>query len=289
VATDPFARAPETAAKPAPSGTGNKLRAALDYGLITLPGDIGKALLIGVVIAGILAAVIPEDYLATYLGRGPLSIALMMVVGIPLYVCATASVPLAASFIFLGASPGAALAFLVAGPATNAATVTTIARVLGRRTAGIFLGTVAVSAFGGGWLMDQLMPWAAQAVPALTGQMHHHEGVGWFDHLSAAILVLVMTWSWWQARQRGSCCDDGANSEGTCPVKDGADSLEFSVEGMNCSHCSGSVERTLSEMPGVTAVQVILTEGRATVTGEGLDDRAIISAIDGLGFKGARL
>ena len=72
-------------------------------------------------------------------------------------------------------------------------------------------------------------------------------------------------------------------------MKDGGESLEFSVEGMNCSHCSSSVERTLSEMPGVTGVQVNLIEGRAMVAGEGLDDRAIILAIDGLGFKGARL
>lgn len=72
-------------------------------------------------------------------------------------------------------------------------------------------------------------------------------------------------------------------------MQDGPESLEFSVEGMNCSHCSGSVERTLGEMPGVTGVQVNLNEGRATVTGQGLDDRAIISAIDGLGFKGSRL
>ncbi len=185
-----------------------RLKAALDYGSVTLPGDIGKALLIGVVIAGILAALIPEDFLAQYLGRGSLSIALMMIVGIPLYVCATASVPLAVGFIMIGASPGAALAFLIAGPATNAATITTISRVLGRKTTIIYLLTVAVSAFGGGLLLDGLMSWAQTSMPQLVMQMHEHGQLGWFDHLSAVALVLIMTRAWFLARRRGCCCDD---------------------------------------------------------------------------------
>ncbi len=183
-----------------------RLKAALDYGLVTLPGDIGKALLIGVVIAGILAALIPEDFLAQYLGRGPLSIALMMVVGIPLYVCATASVPLAVGFIMIGASPGAALAFLIAGPATNAATITTISRVLGRKTTAIYLFTVAISAFGGGLFLDWLMSWVRTALPALTMELHQHGHLGWFDHLSAVALILIMTRAWISARRRNCGC-----------------------------------------------------------------------------------
>jgi len=161
-----------------------RLKAALDYGLVTLPGDIGKALLIGVVIAGFLSAVIPDNLLAPYLGQGALSIALMMLVGIPLYVCATASVPLAVGFIMLGATPGAALAFLIAGPATNAATITTISRVLGRKTMGIYLLTVAVSAFGGGLLLDWMMTWAESAMLVLAPQIHNHGQSSWFDQLS---------------------------------------------------------------------------------------------------------
>ena len=177
LATRPRRRCSRAPRSTPPQGLGNKLRAALDYGLVTLPGDIARALLVGVVIAGLLGALMPADFLARYLGTGPLSIALMMVVGIPIYVCATASVPLAAGFIFLGATPGAALAFLIAGPATNAATLTTVSRVLGRRTMVIYLLTVAVSAFGGGLLLDWLLPLAAAAVPALGTMGHAHETV----------------------------------------------------------------------------------------------------------------
>ncbi|MCB1184563.1 SO_0444 family Cu/Zn efflux transporter, partial [bacterium] len=218
-----------------PRGLAARLRAAWSYGTVTLPGDIGRALLWGILIAGLIAAAVPEDFLGAYLGRGPLSIALMMAVGIPIYVCATASVPLAAGFIALGATPGAALAFLVAGPATNAATLTTIGRVLGRRTMLIYLATVAVAAFGGGVLLDWLMPRAADLLPALGDHAHHHDGVAWWHHVFGAALVAVMTWSWWRSRRQPDCCEDGAchaPAEGTTMQKQ-----EFVVEGMNCSHC----------------------------------------------------
>jgi copper chaperone CopZ len=266
-----------------PQGVGAKFKAAADYGFVTLPGDIGRALLVGVVIAGVLAAVVPPDFLAGYLGSGALSIALMMVVGIPIYVCATASVPLAASFIFMGASPGAALAFLIAGPATNAATVTTIARVLGRKTTVIYLATVAVSAFGGGLLLDWLLPRAAAAVPLFADHGHHHEGVGWFEHLSGAVLVFVMFFSAWLVRRRGHSC--GCEGEGVCSRKDETPTLELAVEGMNCSHCSGSVQQAVSRLAGVTGCQVFLEEGRAVVQGQGLEAAQVMAAIEGLGFK----
>lgn len=265
-----------------PRGVAAKVRAALDYGLVTLPADIARALLVGVVIAGALAALIPQDFLARYLDSGPLAIVLMMVVGIPIYVCATASVPLAAGFIFLGASPGAALAFLIAGPATNAATISTVARVLGRRTTVIYLLTVAGSAFGSGLLLDWLLPRAAAAVPALDHGIHHHEGVGLGGHLWAAVLTGVMIRSWWLARRRASGRDGGACAAG--PTDAGPEHLEIAVGGMTCSHCSGSVQRAVGGLPGVRACRVDLDGGRAFVDGEGLDGAAIARAVEALGF-----
>jgi len=265
-----------------PVGLAGRLAAALRYGLTTLPADIGRALLIGLVIAGILGAVIPADFLDGYLGRGALSILLMMIVGIPIYVCATASVPVAASFIFLGASPGAALAFLIAGPATNAATLTTIARILGRRAAVIFLLTVAVSAFGGGLLLDFLSPRAGDWLPFLSGTGHHHEQVVWWEHLAGLGLVLVMTQSWWRTRRQAACCDGecGPGGKMDAPLQD----LEFTVTGISCSHCSGSVKRAMEELPGVTACGVDLGSGRVWVRGQAVEPAAVVAAIEALGY-----
>ena len=190
-----------------PRGLGPKLHAALSYGLETLPGDIGRALVVGLVLAGVLGAVMPPEFLQTYLGQGPLAILVMMLVGIPLYVCATGSVPIAATFIYLGASPGAALAFLIAGPATNAAALTTVTRILGRRSAVAYLATVAVSAFGCGLALDWLLPRAALALPFLAGSAQAHDTLGWMGHFWAVLLVAVLVWSWYRGRQHESCCD----------------------------------------------------------------------------------
>ena len=183
----------------------------------------------------------------------------------------------------MGASPGAALAFLIAGPATNAATVTTISRVLGRRTMIIYLLTIAISAFGSGLLLDWLMPRAAEVIPLFGGHGHQHEGLGILDHTAAAVLVLVMTMAWWVSRRRGHSC--GCEDTGACEVPGETATLELAVAGMNCSHCSGSIERTVSALAGVSDCRVYLDEGRAVIQGSGLDPAAIISVVEGLGFQ----
>ena len=127
---------------------------ALKYGFVTLPHDIGKAMLIGLVIAAVISAVIPDDYFAEKLGTGIFAMVVMMFLGIPVYVCATASVPVAAVLILKGLTPGAALVFLMTGPATNAASFVTIWKTLGSRTAITYLVTVAGCALLGGIVLD---------------------------------------------------------------------------------------------------------------------------------------
>ncbi len=169
---------------------------ALHYGFVTLPRDIGMALLAGIVIAGAMASLVPEDQLAAYLGGGTLSILLMMVAGVPVYVCATASVPIAAGLMHVGASPGAALAFLIAGPATNAAAFTSIWKVLGRRTAVLYLVTVAVSTIACGLALDWLLPAVGSATPKLGTHVHAAgDAGGGFTHVGAGALLLVLAFS----------------------------------------------------------------------------------------------
>lgn len=129
----------------------------MDYAFVTLPRDIGKPLLLGLVVAALISALTPDDFFADRLGRGLPAMLVMMAVGIPIYVCASASVPVAAALILKGLSPGAALVFLMTGPATNAAGLATIWKTLGRRTALLYLLTVAVCALGAGLLLDALV------------------------------------------------------------------------------------------------------------------------------------
>ena len=128
----------------------------LKYGFVTLPRDIGKAMFLGLVIAAFISALVPDGYFAEKLGTGIFAMVVMMFLGIPVYVCATASVPVAAALIMKGLTPGAALVFLMTGPATNAASFVTIWKTLGRATAIIYLLTVAGCALLGGILLDLL-------------------------------------------------------------------------------------------------------------------------------------
>ena len=173
----------------------------LRYGFLTLPRDIGLALLVGVVLAGVMAALVPQDHLSAYIGGGVLSIIVLMAAGVPVYVCATASVPIAAGFMHIGASPGAALAFLIAGPATNAATFTTIWKVLGRRTAILYIVTIAISAFGCGLLLDWLVPMLEGSLPMFDSSSHAHSENSWWYHIWAIALLAVLALSYLTAQR----------------------------------------------------------------------------------------
>jgi uncharacterized membrane protein YraQ (UPF0718 family) len=140
----------------AESNKKNKIIKGLKYGFITLPRDIGKAMLVGLAIAAFISALVPDGYFAEKLGTGIFAMVVMMFLGIPVYVCATASVPVAAALILKGLTPGAALVFLMTGPATNAASFITIWKALGRATAITYLATVAGCALLGGILLDYI-------------------------------------------------------------------------------------------------------------------------------------
>ncbi len=248
----------------------------LTYALVTLPRDISKALLLGLVIAGVISAAIPDDYFASLLGAGFGAMVLMMLVGIPVYVCATASVPVAAALVAKGVSPGAALVFLMAGPVTNAAAVATVWRVMGKRTALIYLVTAAATALACGVVLDQLFTLSGAAVAA-----HTHELLpAWVKTLSAVTLLLVMAAAISRPGRTHSDTESIAAS--------GEQAVAFSVTGMSCSHCVESVRRAVQDCSGVASAEVDLKPGRVVVTGREFDVEAIRRGIEGLGFGVAR-
>ncbi|MDO8302192.1 MAG: SO_0444 family Cu/Zn efflux transporter [Sedimentisphaerales bacterium] len=161
---------------------------ALTYGFVSLPRDIGGAMIVGLLIAAGIAAFVPKDFLGPMLGGGIVAMLIMMAVGIPVYVCASASVPIAAALIAKGVSPGAAWVFLMTGPATNAATIAMVWNMLGKRTAVIYLLTIAVCALSSGLLLDVLIK--DIGIPAIG---HHHQMSPTFtDHVLAGMLVGIL-------------------------------------------------------------------------------------------------
>ncbi len=185
-----------------------RLRAGLAYAFGELLGDIGAWLLAGIALAGVIAYFVPADFFTRTLGNEPLSLLLMLVVGIPLYICATASTPVAAALVLKGLSPGAALVFLLAGPATNAATITVVARTFGRAATAVYLVSIALCALAFGWLTDRLYAWSGLEI---THWVRKADTAAYSPVMTAAavVLLLLLARSFWLRRRAGDrgCSD----------------------------------------------------------------------------------
>ncbi len=158
--------------------------------------DIGAWLMLGVAVAGVISYLVPADFFARYLGGEFSSLLIMLVVGIPLYICASASTPVAAAMVLKGLSPGAALVFLLAGPATNAATLAVVAKFWGRSATMVYLFSIASCSLLLGWLVNRLYAWAQIDIL----QWVHDDGEAaasiWAIG-SALLLLLLLARCWW--------------------------------------------------------------------------------------------
>jgi len=169
----------------------NRIKRGFKYGFYTLPRDIGKSMLLGLVIAALISVVVPDDYFAGKLGHSLVSMLVMVLVGVPVYVCATASVPIAAALIIKGISPGAALVFLMTGPATNAASFITIWKGLGKITAFTYLTSVIGCALASGLFLDYIISGAELEVIAKPGMMLP----GYIKNISAVVLLGILSFA----------------------------------------------------------------------------------------------
>lgn len=146
-----------------------KAVAGVRFGYQEVWGDIVVWFFIGVVLAGTITAMVPENLMATLLGGGLSSMLVMLVVGIPLYICATASTPIAAALIMKGVSPGAALVFLLVGPATNVTSLSVLTGMLGKKSTLLYLTILALCAVLFGLGIDALYQWLGVSPRAIIG------------------------------------------------------------------------------------------------------------------------
>lgn len=236
----------------------SRLLAAIKYGFIDMVASVGKWLVIGLVIAALITVFIPDSFFLG-LSRYPILAMLAMVaVAVPMYICATGSIPVALSLMLKGLSPGVAFVLLMAGPAANFASVMILRRSHGARTTAIYVASVVVTAIVFGLIIDFLLPasWFVPSVNGVHGACHHEFGV--FDTLCSIILFLLLIYSAW----KGSF---GTHKHNT--INNNMD-REYKIEGMACAHCKATVEKALSSLPGVEKVEVILGEGKAIVSGD---------------------
>lgn len=180
---------------------GRRFVRAMQHGFGTLVNDVSGPLLAGLVIAGLIAAFVPEQFFMDHVGEGLPAMLLMLALGIPIYVCATASIPIAAAMMLKGVSPGAALVFLMTGPATNAAAITTIWRMFGTRAGIAFLLSVALTALGSGLLMDIWVPATVLRADIITDAAHTS-----LPRSAAAIVLLILLAIPWLRRLKRKAC-----------------------------------------------------------------------------------
>ncbi len=176
--------------------------AIIQEGFVKMPADIGNYLVIGIFLGALITTLIPPDSLQDHLGHPLWSYVVITLVAIPLYVCATGSIPLAFAMMQVGISPGAAIVFLVAGPATNTATFITLLKLIGKRATLIYLITLVVGAWSVGLVFDYAIPRDALQ---LAHSHHHGTESSWFDTASGIVLVVILAnallpWRKWLGR-----------------------------------------------------------------------------------------
>ena len=131
-----------------------KLKAGIRYAIFDIWEELAGWFIVGILLAGVITVLLPDAFITAYLGGGLSSMLLMLLIGIPLYICATASTPIAAAFIMKGVSPGAALVFLLVGPATNITSLSVLVGLLGKRATALYLTSIAVVSVLCGFVLD---------------------------------------------------------------------------------------------------------------------------------------
>ncbi|MCB4763249.1 MAG: SO_0444 family Cu/Zn efflux transporter, partial [Sulfurovum sp.] len=164
---------------------------ALHYGFITLLGDIAKPLFWGLLIGAAVTVVIPDNLNKILIDHSWLSYLIVVIIAVPMYVCATASLPIAAGLMLSGVSAGAAFVFLSAGPATNTVTIGVVKKMLGTRSLYIYLGSIIVGSILFGLGLDALFD-ASSINPASLIHIDEHGSM--ITILSSIILWGFILW-----------------------------------------------------------------------------------------------
>ena len=183
------------------------LRSAFRYAFVTLLGDIAKPLLWGLLLGALITVMIPQNLSEILQAHPALSYLIVIIIAVPMYVCATASLPIAAGLILSGVSAGAAFVFLSAGPATNTVTIGVVKKMLGKRALMIYLGTIVAGSVLFGIGLDTLFASRDIDVKSIV---HIKKHAGFFTLLSSVLLwgavLYLLVKSYFGKKASQSCC-----------------------------------------------------------------------------------
>lgn len=251
-----------------------KLKRVFQYGYVEMMEDIGKMLLFGLVVAGLIAYFVPDNFFTVFGNNTLLTMLLVLIVAVPMYVCATGSIPIAIALMLKGMSPGTALVLLMAGPAANIASMLVIGKVLGKKTFMLYLTTLVIGAISCGLIIDNFLPAGWFDVSNFSAVAHHGGHFYYFKVICSVVLLALFVNAMLLKKHKEKA--DAAQNTGKTAA--------FRIEGMHCNHCKTNVTNAISKLKSVQKVTVNLSQNTAYVEGNPTDEE-IKSAVEAIGFQ----
>ena len=248
--------------------------ATLRYAFFEMIQNIGKWLIIGLIIATLITVFVPDDFFTLYATIPVVNMIAILIVAVPMYICATGSIPIAAALMLKGLSPGCALVMLMAGPAVNVASTLVISQNMGKRTMWLYLASIVTGAMAFGLMIDYIPAVNDLFTSTMPMGMAHDMSAGWFSTACSialiAMIVIAFTAKYWKSYS--------ITKNKTLTM------TELKIKGMSCNHCKASVEKCLAQIPGVKTATVDLAHGTAMVDGD-FDIQLAKKRINELGFQ----
>ena len=257
-----------------PTSFVGKVIEALRYAYIDMMESVGKWLVVGLIVAGLITIFVPDSYFEIFKDNSFTSMLLVLCISIPMYLCATGSIPIAVALMMKGLTPGAALVLLMAGPACSVASVLVVSKVLGRRTLTAYLGSIISGAVGFGLVTDYLLPRTWFMSHLVANDACCEEESSLFATSCTILLFLLLANAFIRRRFRSKA---NINSKNTMKQT-------FVIKGMSCNHCRMSAEKAILSVKGVTSASVDLGSKQAVVEGD-FSPEDVCKAVEETGFS----
>ena len=257
-----------------PTSFVGKIIEALRYAYIDMMESVGKWLVVGLIVAGLITIFVPDSYFEIFKDNSFTSMLLVLCISIPMYLCATGSIPIAVALMMKGLTPGAALVLLMAGPACSVASILVVSKVLGRRTLIAYLGSIISGAIGFGLVTDYLLPRAWFMSHLVANDACCEEESSLFATSCTILLFLLLANAFIRRRFRSKA---NINSKNTMKQT-------FIIKGMSCNHCRMSAEKAILSVKGVTSASVDLGSKQAVVEGD-FSPEDVCKAVEETGFS----
>lgn len=261
----------------------SKVYTMFKYAFVDFLQDISKWLVIGLLLAALISVALPDDFFSNYVGNDIIGMLVILIASVPLYICATSSVPVAAVLLMKGVSPGAALVFLMAGPATNAATITVLNKVLGKKTTFAYLISIILGALVFGLLIDYTLPREWFTLKGLHSHMGAHDGhfslplwLQWGSSISLTLLIINGHIQKMLLKRK---------SLSSIETKEETENYLVTVLGMSCNHCKNSVEKHIGALNNIDLAEVNLEQKRLHISGKRIKLETIKKELESLGFE----